>query len=768
MKLTVLLATLSLLSTAYGYEAQIKKAQMNASLEAMLEKATRDTGVAFDTENMTLIEDRELATSHYSFYVQTSEMIPVDGTAIRIWKDKRTGELILAELNLDEKHQSNRAAISAKFRKAKFSKSALKSNQLSKAVQKIVETQVGKHDTDAKILGFKSADKWVNGDLVRQVEVRGRRGTRFISFSLLRNVVIEKSYQEFPQSETVSIKANVFPMYEEVETTHEILPYEVRELKHIHATRADGGKDPLAGLNGRRFKEDTYYPILAGTAIGDAYGLWSFSSILKTVRGLQERMPVVANDLVNGMLLQGKYATVQIHPDAKKAFEGINFEMKPSVNPMVAVEKQKDETGAEAYYGVPVPGLLGKPITSEVELTTRIPFRMPKHDPTTYINQGFDEQQVYYAVTTLMESLAGMGFTDKELSERPFHAFLFDPDLGMKDNAYYTNDTINFTTYNPDMPNLARDNPTIWHELGHGVMDRLMGEHLAFGDSKGGYGGLSEGMADFIAKLVVEEQTAGADFPGKFDFRIMNNTGFYLTNEYHDEGEAYGGAMNDMLDVVVAQKGKAGLVAFTDLTLEAMRLTRNHPSLTARKWYEHMIIADELGSDVRASGEFTAIIEQALAKRNFAFDSLFKPAVMKVTSKLGELDAASAASREKPTQACDASGTFSYDLDVKLSAGDSEFIKFPATVKVEFKKGALQGAIAWAGEETNPLVYTVNSAEETLKIALKGSMTCENINQPDGSCKDYAYLQVFNEGAEKPVAKKRFYVKIDPKVTCKK
>ena len=107
-----------------------------------------------------------------------------------------------------------------------------------------------------------------------------------------------------------------------------------------------------------------------------------------------------------------------------------------------------------------------------------------------YSNEDFKKVN---PVNINIPKVVEMGFTDKGLSEKPFHAFLFDPDIGMKDNAYYYDNTINFTTYNAGSQNLARDNSTIWHELGHAVMERLMGAHLGFADSKGGYGGLSEG-----------------------------------------------------------------------------------------------------------------------------------------------------------------------------------------------------------------------------------------------------------------------------------
>jgi hypothetical protein len=73
--------------------------------------------------------------------------------------------------------------------------------------------------------------------------------------------------------------------------------------------------------------------------------------------------------------------------------------------------------------------------------------RLKNHDPVSYINDGFDELQVYWAINQMFDSLRPMGFTDPELSTRRFNGFLYDPDISMKDNAYYTDDTINFTTH---------------------------------------------------------------------------------------------------------------------------------------------------------------------------------------------------------------------------------------------------------------------------------------------------------------------------------
>lgn len=758
MKKNLMLAVLAIAGSAHAYEAKVMKGELPATLDALLAKASTETGVAFDRKNFMLIESRNLATSKYDFYVQTNSMIPVAKTAVRIYSDLKTGELVYANMSLDEKAKADEAQLRAKYAKARFSPGAIKSQQLSKAINQIVTTEVSGHATDARIISMKSKDQWENGDLVRVVEVRARRGVHTVKVSLLKNRVISRDYTEFPQAERVTLKANIFPIYEEVEGTGQLLPYEVKELRYVDAQIRDGGNDPLGTMTGASFPESRYFPLLAGTELGEMYGLWSEASVRAKVEAITSQLPLRANSFENGLLLSGKYATINLHPAAKEAFKDIDFDLVPTTNSMLS---WKIVDGA--YEGAPLAGLAGKPITSQAELLARIPFRHPENDATAYINSGVDEAQVYYAVTVLMESLIEMGFTDKELSEKPFHAFLFDPDLGMQNNAYYTDNTINFTTYTKENPNLARDNATIWHELGHAVMERLMGAHLAF-EGGGGYGGLSEGIADFVASIVVEHQTDGTTFPGKENFRIINETGYYLTNEFHDEGEAYGGALNDMLMTAISYEGKAGLVAFTDLTIEAMRLTRNHPALSASGWFEHMLIADSLGSSVRAPGKFKTIIEDALKLRNFSFESGFKAASMTVTYDDTVLTDKSPASREKPLTPCATEGLVSYDLKVKLTGGDSNFIKFPATVKVEYKKGALQGAIKWVGEEINPQVYTINSAEEVLNLPIKASMECDSVNQPDGSCKDYAYIQVWN-GGTKPIAKKRFYLKLN-KAEC--
>ena len=77
MKKTVLLASLTFMTAAFGYEAQVTKGELPATFQAMLEKANNETQLSFQESDFYLIEDRELATSRYQMYVQQSQQIPL-------------------------------------------------------------------------------------------------------------------------------------------------------------------------------------------------------------------------------------------------------------------------------------------------------------------------------------------------------------------------------------------------------------------------------------------------------------------------------------------------------------------------------------------------------------------------------------------------------------------------------------------------------------------------------------------------------------------
>ncbi len=735
------------------------KETTESSLQSFIQIINQETSLQFSASDFLVLEERDLATSHYLMLAQVIEGVPVAGKSIRIWKDIKSGELIQAEIALDKASEAQSDLLSKKFQKAKFNAKSLKSISLGQYAFSMASQIVKSHPDDNTIHGFKSMDNWLNGDLVRTVTVRGRRGEHKINISLLKNVVLNSSYKEFPQADQfMDIDAKVFPIYEEAESTHTILPRIMSKLKYVKTQVASSEADPYVVLRTQRFSENLYNPVLAETAAGQAQGYWSTPMLKRKAMELAKNLPQKPNTFENGLLLDGLYTSINYHPAAKLGFPNIPFELKPSTKFYPSWTQGEDGL----YEVIPQAGLIGKLAGSSEELLNRVARRLPDNNTEELIKDGFDEVQVYWAVTTFMESLAQNGFTDPELSTRPFNAFLYDPDIGMRDNAYYTDDTINFTTYSPEAGNAARDNSTIWHELGHGIMDRLMGDFITLADT----GGLSEGMADFCAALVIQDIMKDEVYAGSKDYRILNNTGFSLTNEVHDDGESYGGTMKDILALAIEKYGpEVGLAKMTDLTMEAMRLTRNNPALTAQGWFGHMLFADERGNDLRAAGDMADLVKQALASRNFSWDGkvaadlIVKNGDVVVTSNTD-------GSREHPIRLkLSDDEKVNYNLKVSLKSVDNYKFQYPVTVKVEFHKGALQGAIHWEGEENSPLAYTLQSEEDVLDINLTASGKCDSINQPDGSCKDYAYIQIFNNGHEneKPSAKKRFYLKISAK-----
>lgn len=719
----------------------------NSQTPHLLDVLSQKTGHRFTEKDFLLQDSRELAYSQYLRFEQLKAGDTVDGRLLRVWIDLKTRKLIQVEAYLDIPGVNETTS----------ERYVLEYERLRDAETAKLAAEAIRESRDPQIRGIEYKDRWFDGRFVRIVTITGKHGkTKLVIHHRSRKILVNE-YREFPQADqaSMSIPANVFPIYEETEDGSQRLERVAVTLDHLLAEVQDASGDIYAPLKKRRYFYDQYSPILGLTEEGRAQGYWSMSYIKAEAAKIRAALPLISNDFSRGMLLQGAYATVNIHPDAFKKFPGANFTpvTSPALFPnWVAV--------GQSYEMIPQTAFYGKPIKSADEAVNRPARRLADHNPVEYLNDGFDEIQVYYAINVMFETLRANGFTDPELSTRPFNAFLFNPDIEYKDNAYYTDDTINFTTYSPKAPNYARDNSTIWHELGHGVMDRLMGDNLVLADS----GGLAEGMADFVAALIIQSVTQGKPFPGSNKFRIINQTGFSLTNESHDDGEAYGGAMKDLMDAMVLADKEKGLHKVTDVVLEAMRLTRDHPALDANVWFNAVLFADSLGREgLRAPGELKSIIIAALNGRNFRLDG-GKVASMKLVNELTgrEVEVNTDGYRYRPVQVrIKPEQTANLKLGVSLKSSPNYTFKYPVTVKVEFHKGALQGAVHWVGEESSPFVFTLNSDDEVAQIPLQVTGKCDFVNREDGTCSDYAYVQIFNHGEPShPSAKKRFYVQV--------
>jgi hypothetical protein len=717
----------------------------DASLDHVLARLSTLNGYALTAADFRAGEDRDLATSHYRRYDQILEDVTVRRMAIRVWTELDTGRLIQLEARTTGPETIPHGVLD------------LESVGFERAQRAAVETarRAVAATHDRAVRGLDVTRYWDAGRLVYEVKLRARRGFHEVDVDALTGQLLRSHYAPFPRADhgrEQSIPALVYPVYEEHRGT--VLPRHLVRLRYIKTETTRPATDPFAPLRAERYVGDLYDVVRGSTPEGRAAGYWNMAWLRGRMGELVDALPRVPNTYENGgVLLDGRYATISIHPEAFDAFPGIT--VPRNVAP-TAFFKWGD-VGEDDWEVIPTAAALGSPLADRDAALNRSAARHPTHDPAAYIKSGLDEVQVYYAINTLFESLRANGFTDPDLAERPFHAFLFDPDIESQDNAYYTDDTINFATYTPLELNMARDNTTIWHELGHGVMDRLMGDQLHLADT----GGLSEGMADFVAEMVLQKATRDVAFPGKDAQRIINGTGLYLTNEVHDDGEAYGGAMKAMLDGAVARWGqKAGVRKVTDLILEAMRLSRDHPALTADGWFDHVRFADTRGRrGFRRAGELRPVIDAALASRNFLPEAdrgqfVFRHAGADVGD--GELGTRY---NEIPLELA-ATGAQTYDLEIQAKDGAVFRFDWPVEVRVFFNSGPLEGAIDWDGEDQEPLVRTLAGPTDVLHLPLTVKGTCDAINRDDGTCSDFAYVQIWGSGATKPIAKKRFYVRL--------
>jgi len=719
------------------------KEDPDASLSHLFEVLSAKSGFALASQNFMILEEKTLSTSHFMMLVPVVGNLPIKGQSIRIWKSKQTGRLIQIESVVDKLPEPPLVTAMWNAVKVTDDEALLISRKLVMA-----------HPDDNAAMEMNILDQVSGKSVERQIVAKGRHGKHQIIIDMMSGKVLKYRYIRHPDAERFSLPAQVFPMWEQIEGSSRLTSREPRELKYLNPKVKVSTGNPFLALLGQSYLASKMDPFRGLTEQGRREGYWAMSWLRSQAKALVDHIPFSDNGFLKGVILDGQFATINLYPEALDTFKGIEFPARPSVQ----FRPRWQLTQAESWEIVPGHGMLGKPIRTVNDIWERLAQYLADHDPVRYINDGFDEVQVYFAINQLFDSLRPKGFDDPELSTRPFHAFLYDPDISYRDNAYYTDDTINFTTYSPGSQNMARDNPTIWHELGHGVMDRLMGDYLTLADT----GGLSEGMADFVADLVVYDVTDGQFFEGRDKFRIINQTGFFLTNEVHDDGEAYGGVMHDILDRAFMAEGQLGLKKMTDLTMEAMRLTRNHPGLTANDWFDHLIFADELGrAGLRNPGEMRGLILTSLAGRNFS--AMGAPvAQFSIQYQGNEISSEAEGAREQPIKIERVPAGETFPLRLALVETETYKFKYPVKVEVGLRGGPIQGAIQWKGEDVLPVVYEFQTKDQVLPVDLGITGKCDEINRTDNSCVDFAYIKVFNAGQTQPVAKKRFYLRLYP------
>ncbi|MBF0442419.1 MAG: hypothetical protein HQK54_10985 [Oligoflexales bacterium] len=448
-----------------------------------------------------------------------------------------------------------------------------------------------------------------------------------------------------------------------------------------------------------------------------------------------------------GVHLGGRYVNVTIHPEA---FNNLSFSFDKLEAPF------RHYYGFYPYWGKPI---LDSDLTSVSSDRAYMSYDGADiHSFTDYINSGFDEIQVYYAVGRFMENLTKMGLGRNAGEIKQFTAYLFDPSISMRNNAFYLAGSINLTTYSKGQPNKARDNMTIWHELGHGIHSRLMPIH----ENRE----LGEGIGDFLAKLVeyvqIHDGLVSQDYPGRENARIYNDMLFNTSNEFHDGGESYGGHLSDILEQSLAAESSIGmkrevLTKVGDLVLDALRFCGNQKAKTAEKWLSCLLDSDAKSSYAtpafgRADGEFRDVILETAKARNLYQDGGSNQFLLTYDGK--KVGNGEPGDRYNPILVTDSQNT--YRVAVNIKSGTKSAWQYPMKLEVTFDGGPLQGSANWK-DESQGYVYTITN-DVSGAVDLTAFNSCSAKNEEYG-CSDYAYFKLIDSRG-KVVAKNRFYVKI--------
>ena len=750
-------------SATYAHVRMENPKKLSSDLGSVLMAAEPSLGFELDESHFKLTETRSLMSLRYQRFSQIdpSTGASLDKASLRIWTHSTTEQVVLVELYAVKPSPTEELL---QFPQG-INLTEVRSAALVLAQESEPTFELMKINASVRL----SAQK----EWVRWVRVESKLGTRDYAFSLHQPTLLSQSYFPRGMAETM-VRAQVYPLWEyatDGSSGGKLDPSLLQQTQSVTLERllptftlADSKAYEFAKTH--EFKESMM--VSNDTTLSDsdwAQGKWNFSGLDAIFKPFyQAKGKTLSNQFSTGkpVRLVGKNVSVFVHPQARRQ----NPQLLPWIQGpqflAVDLENRKEST----FRMEPVS--FGLPALNRLDFARRLPYssngEIDTSDTVGHMAMGFDEVQVYHGVDTFLEDLRTLGFGDVQLSTRPFAAILFDPSLGGKNNAYYTNDTINFTTYSPNEPNLARDNPTIWHELGHGIQDRLMGPHV---DAALGYG-LWEGMADFLAEIIASHKYEDNLFLGRTKQRIFNNTYFFNTNESHDEGEAYGGAMKDMLYAAMASLGNAnGVREIANLTFQTMRLLRDHPFLTPQVWFEGMLFADSLafGPDgsPRTPRKLHSYILASLEKRNYSSALAPSQALAQVDGVvLTDRDVGSRGNRVKVTQA--QAPTQRFNLEAKVDQGQAKNFVFPVTVKVTFNGWALQGSNRWIGEEEpEAFVKVLKDPLDVARFTLGVEASCDVVNTSAGLCSDYALVSFYNAGnLGKPNAKYRFYVTLTP------
>ncbi len=749
-----------ILTALLGAEAHadIVKARVTSAIgirsyDNILARLNAGAGTTFTMADFALAENFAFGSMRVQTWMQMREGKPVQGTAMRVWLTPQGG-FIVAEGHFEKPSNKHNVPLIMATVRRYLDPSYLDASAPLLAQRSRVAAAI-EHHHDPVASGFTHKDVWADYDFQRVFTGVGKRGTHEVRFSHRHQRVVARDYRVFERAgvegELEPIAAKGYRLFERHwYRPAGVLPSEDLTLKYIKTQTVAMAEDPFGALTANPWAFADNLEARQQMNLDPAAATWSFAQLQAQLEAAARATVKSANgfDSPQGLVLDGRYVNVTVHNEARGKVAEPGFPWLFSEE--LAVRQAPTPRGPAIVLAT---NLRAAPFRAAAELLEN-PVRVEDNKFETLIPRPADQIQVYWAVTEMMDQLRALGFTDPEISTRKFTAILYNPDPFFADNAFYVSDTINFTSYTAGSSNFARDNTVIWHELGHGIVDRMGGPFLTLAK----YRGFGEGMADFLAELVLQASSFQRDFPGRTSQRIYNRTPFNLSGQEHDDGEAFGGVMKDLLDLAITRWGRAGLEKTADLTLEAIRFVRNHPGLNEQEWIEKLRFVDQRPSPKRAAGGFADLITQALAGRNFAVDPTRQASAVLLIDGSEPRRGEATSDNPLPTTL----GTpRSLQLGLKLTDGESYRFNYPVRVVLRSNRGPT-GPVDWINEDAGPQIVTLNGPEDEVKFETGTTGQCDELNQGLG-CREGLTIDVFPAGAGlRPLLRKRIFVQVMP------
>ena len=144
------------------------KEDKNSNLVHVLDVIRTKTAIELSPSNFMLVESRKLATSQYMMLAQTAAGIPIRGLSLRIWTSLENSETIQIEAQIDVSPNTARWS-------AKTAKALLSSFDTTELVRMAI-----KNTDDPFLRKITWQDMWENGELVRVVKIKAKRGKHVV------------------------------------------------------------------------------------------------------------------------------------------------------------------------------------------------------------------------------------------------------------------------------------------------------------------------------------------------------------------------------------------------------------------------------------------------------------------------------------------------------------------------------------------------------------------------------------------------------------